>query len=408
MISLLELIKIWTYVALHSFGGPAGQIAVIHKKMVEEKKLISESQFLEALNFCMLLPGPEAQQLATYLGWKMRGTIGGLIAGGLFIIPGVLSILGLSYLYLFGHESVVVAGIFYGIKPAIIVIVMSALYKIAKKSLIRKSHFIIALFSLLALGWLNAPFPLVIATAAFIGIFQARINGVQSVPSQSAFPSTLKTLKTLLLWLCVWLVPLLLLAILSGPDSGFTQMGIFFSKMSLVTFGGAYAALSYISQQAVQIHEWLTPTQMLDGLGLAETTPGPLIIVVQFIGFMGAHQFAGIDSPYLAPFIGSMIASWMTFAPCFLWIFVGAPYVEFLSRIQSWKSALQSISAAVVGVIAQLSLWFMIQVIYPNNEWDYAAFIILLLSLGLQLKLKLQMTTILFICSIAGIVAVHL
>lgn len=286
-----ELIKVWSKVAAQSFGGPAGQIAVIHKLVVEEKKIINEEKFLRALNFCMLLPGPEAQQLATYMGWLMRGWFGGLVAGGLFILPGFLSILALSYLYVLYNDLSIVQGLFYGLKPAIIAIVLAALYGISQKALNSKFYWVIAGASFIALFFFNLPFPLVVISAGMLGA----LHGIRKIDDNSntkvARPSFKQLFKTMSVWVFIWMLPIVLIYLIWGANSNFHTLNLFFSKMSLVTFGGAYAALSYVAQQAVEIYHWLAPGEMLDGLALAETTPGPLIQVVQFVGFLLAPLF---------------------------------------------------------------------------------------------------------------------
>ncbi|CAN0083314.1 unnamed protein product, partial [Chrysoparadoxa australica] len=299
-----ELFKIWGYVAAHSFGGPAGQIAVIHKLVVEDKKLISEERFLHALNFCMLLPGPEAQQLATYMGFLMSRWKGGLIAGGLFILPGFLSILLLSYLYVLFNDLSIVQGLFYGIKPAIIAIVLSALYRISKKSLKSAFYWTLAALAFVALFFFNFPFPLVVIGSGVLGIIYGKFVSHHDIVEAHdlKLPKFSQTLKTLLIWLAVWFAPIVVTLLILGPKSTMHTLNLFFSKMSLVTFGGAYAALSYVAQKAVEVYGWLQGTEMLDGLALAETTPGPLIQVVQYVGFMGAYRFPGEMNPLFSAF----------------------------------------------------------------------------------------------------------
>lgn len=417
-ISTKEQFKLWSYVAAHSFGGPAGQIAVIHKLIVEDKKLISEERFLHALNFCMLLPGPEAQQLATYMGWLMNRWRGGLIAGGLFILPGFLSILLLSFLYVIYNDTLFVQGIFYGMKPAIIAIVVAALLRISKKSLKNNLHRSIAIAAFLALFFFNIPFPLVVVFAACVGIFLDTTEQVISSKTH-ALPSHWMTFRTLSLWLCVWISPALITLYFFGADSTFHQMNLFFSKMAMVTFGGAYAVLSYVAQMGVEVYGWVSPVEMLDGLAMAETTPGPLIQTVQFVGFMGAFRFPDVASPYMAAFIASVLTTWMTFAPCFLWIFTFAPYVESIREKKTFAKALRGISAAVVGVICNLSLWFMLKTLFKQTHqiqysildievpiWssiDLYATGICLIALVLQFRFKKSLFFILSVCLVLGI-----
>lgn len=425
-LSFKEQLKIWSYVALHSFGGPAGQIAVIHKKIVEEKKLISEERFLHALNFCMLLPGPEAQQLATYMGWLMNGQRGGLLAGGLFILPGFVSILLLSIFYVIFHDVSFVAGLFYGMKPAIIAIVIAALWRISHKALTRNFYWMIAVMAFISLFFLNVSFPFVVIGAAISGMIYGRFfsqHHLEELPEVTRPPFKL-TLKTLITWVCIWITPIIIVLFIFGKDSTFHQQNLFFSKMSMVTFGGAYAALSYVAQKAVEVYGWLLPGEMLDGLAMAETTPGPLIQTVQFVGFMGAHRFSDLSSPICSAIAASVLTTWMTFAPCFLWIFTFAPYVEFIRGQKIFSDALKAITAAVVGVIFNLSLWFVLQVLFKQSVkidsglWHfdypilssvdvYASGICLFASL-LQFVFKRGLLTILGTCTVLGILVQYL
>ncbi|MFP5385599.1 MAG: chromate efflux transporter [Bacteriovoracia bacterium] len=422
-VSLKDQFKVWGHVAAHSFGGPAGQIAVIHKLVVEEKKIVSEERFLHALNFCMLLPGPEAQQLATYMGWIMNKWRGGLIAGGLFVLPGFLSILLLSYLYVIFNDVPFVQGLFYGMKPAIIAIVTAALYRISKKSLKSPFYWGMATFAFISLFFFNLAFPLVVIMSGVIGVFYgkffARHELVTEMPEVKR-PPLKETLKTLTVWISVWVAPIILTAMIFGTESTFHIQNLFFSKMSMVTFGGAYAALSYIAQKAVEVYGWLIGTEMLDGLAMAETTPGPLIQVVQFVGFMGAWRFPDVPSPYLSAFIGSVLTTWMTFAPCFLWIFTFAPYVEFIRGQKVFSDALKAITASVVGVIFNLSLWFVLKALFMSSnevKWgildfeypiftsiDFFATGICMVALILQFKFKKGLFTILGTCTLLGII----
>ncbi len=423
MISTKEQWKIWSHVAAHSFGGPAGQIAVIHKLVVEDKKLISEERFLHALNFCMLLPGPEAQQLATYMGWLMNKWRGGLIAGGLFILPGFLSILALSYLYVIYNDVPFIQGLFYGMKPAIIAIVTSALYRISKKSLKNSFYWGMAIFAFISLFFFNISFPIVVVLSGLLGVIYGKvfahhelISDLGSLPR----PAFSQTLKTLFVWILVWIAPIILTLMIFGEDSTFHALNLFFSKMSMVTFGGAYAALSYVAQKTVEVYSWLQGSEMLDGLAMAETTPGPLIQTVQFVGFMGAYRFPDVSSPFLAAFIGSVLTTWMTFAPCFLWIFTFAPYVEFIRGQKVFTDALQAITASVVGVIFNLSVWFVLKALFFKSQEvnfgpldfeypvlttiDFFATGICLVALLLQFKFKQGLFTVLGTCTALGII----
>ncbi len=417
-----DFISLWIKVAANSFGGPAGQIAVIHELVVDKEKIISEERFLHALNFCMLLPGPEAQQLATYLGWVMRGWRGGLIAGGLFILPGFLSILTLSYIYVLYKDLSFVQALFYGIKPAIIAIVFGALIKISSRALTSSFYYFIALSSFAAIFFFSASFPLIVLVSALLGLvhgfFMVKENNNEE-PSEESI-SILGTFKTFFIWLSLWLLPLATLFFAWGKSSSFFQISLFFSKMSLVTFGGAYAALSYVAQQAVDIYGWLAGSEMLDGLAFAESTPGPLIQVVQFVGFMGAYRFPDGMNPYLSAFIGSVLTTWMTFIPCFLFIFTLAPYVEFLRGKKFLTMSLKAITASVVGVILNLSIWFAIESLFAETQEiqhsfldfsyplirsiDFYALSICLSALYLQFYLKKGLFTIIGVSVLLGLI----
>jgi chromate transporter len=389
--SLKEATRTWVRVALLSFGGPAGQIAVMHRILVEEKRWISEQRFLHALNYCMLLPGPEAQQLATYVGWLIHGTFGGLIAGGLFILPGIICIMALSYVYALWGQVPFVTALLFGLKAAVLAIVVEAVIRIGKRALKGRALIALAAAAFVGIFFFAIPFPLIILTAGLLGLMglvraspishgastTTSVSDEQSLfgdePVRSARPSMARTIRVAAVWLSLWLVPVTALLILLGPHDVFSQIAVFFSKMAMVTFGGAYAVLAYVAQQAVQHYGWLKPTEMLDGLGMAETTPGPLIMVLQFVGFTAAYRDPGVLSPLLAGTLGGLLATWVTFIPCFLWIFVGAPFIEHLRGISALNSALAAITAAVVGVILNLALWFAIHTIFavtiPVRVW---------------------------------------
>jgi len=388
--SFAEATRVWVRVALLSFGGPAGQIAVMHRILVEEKKWISEGRFLHALNYCMLLPGPEAQQLAIYIGWLLHRTAGGLVAGTLFVLPGFVAILILSVLYAGFKELTLVQAIFFGIKAAVLAIVVEAVIRIGKRALKNGTMVFLAAAAFVALFFLDVPFPLVIIGAGVIGYIGGRldperftvIQGHQSaagaVPAvdtlldselEHARPSPARAAMVLVIWLPLWLGPLAVIVWTLGSDSVFTVIGVFFSKMAVVTFGGAYAVLAYVAQEAVQHYRWLTASEMLDGLGMAETTPGPLIMVLQFVGFLAAFRSPGTLNPYVAGVFASALTTWVTFTPCFLWIFLGAPYVERLRGNQALSAALSAITAAVVGVILNLAVWFALHLAFGEvNE----------------------------------------
>ncbi|GJD31016.1 hypothetical protein PMNALOAF_2268 [Methylobacterium adhaesivum] len=386
-VTLREAIPVWARIASLSFGGPAGQIAVMHRILVDERRWISENRFLHALNFCTLLPGPEAQQLATYVGWLMHGTRGGIVAGGLFVLPGVIAIMALSWIYaLYGNVGVV-AGLFFGLKAAVLAIVAQAVLRIGRRALKSQAMIALAAASFVAIFLLDVPFPVIVLTAGAIGYVggkaglpQFRVGGghgasgkVDTGPYLLGDDELLRehatlgqTLSVLAVWAALWLVPVALVLALVGPASVYGLIAVFFSKMAMVTFGGAYAVLAYVAQQAVEHYGWLRPGEMLDGLGLAETTPGPLIMVTQFVGFMAAFRNPGGLPPLLAGTLGGLLTTWVTFAPCFLWIFVGAPYVERLRGNRPLAGALSAITAAVVGVILNLAVWFALHTIFAE------------------------------------------
>ncbi|WP_293411556.1 chromate efflux transporter [Phenylobacterium sp.] len=382
-VSFGEALRVWARVALLSFGGPAGQIAVMHRILVDEKRWIGERRFLHALNFCMLLPGPEAQQLATYLGWLMHRTAGGLAAGLLFILPGAVSILALSGLYVLYGDLPVVEALFFGLKAAVLVVVVQALIRLGGRTLRTGLARALAAAAFLAIYAFSAPFPLIVLAAALTGLLAARLDpGVggsahgaeasdaERVPGEGApdhaRPRLGWALRISAVLLVLWLAPVLALGLGLGWDHVFTQIAVFFSKLAVVTFGGAYAVLAYVAQAAVETHGWLSPGEMIDGLGLAETTPGPLIMVTQFVGFLAAFRGETGLPPLLAGVIGAALTTWVTFTPCFLWIFLGAPYVEALRRVRALSAALSAVSAAVVGVILNLALWFGARVLFSD------------------------------------------
>jgi chromate transporter len=387
-ISFSEAFRVWLRVALLSFGGPAGQIAVMHRILVEEKNWISESRFLHALNYCMLLPGPEAQQLATYIGWLLHRTAGGIMAGGLFILPGIIAIMGLSYVYAaFGNVGFIEA-LFFGLKAAVLAIVIQAVVRVGKRALRSRIMVALAAIAFIAIFFFNVPFPVIIMSAGVIGYLGAKSGrpefaGVEHGGGKNAAvvdsmlgddlpghvrPSISRALKVSAIWLLLWLVPVGALLIAFGEANVFSQIALFFSKMAMVTFGGAYAVLAYVAQQAVEHYHWLRPREMLDGLGMAETTPGPLIMVLQFVGFMAAYRDPGTLPPMLAATLGGLLATWVTFTPCFLWIFLGAPYIETLRGNKGLAGALTAITAAVVGVILNLSVWFALHTVFRETS----------------------------------------
>ena len=388
-VSFGDAFRVWLRVAALSFGGPAGQIAVMHRIIVDEKRWIGEHRFLHALNYCMLLPGPEAQQLAVYIGWLMHRTAGGLVAGLLFVLPGFLSILCLSYIYAAYGNVAIVAGLFFGLKAAVLAVVVQAVIRIGSRALRNNVMVAIAAVAFIAIFFLHMPFPLIVLAAGIAGFVGGRFglaafrtggghkagSGPVLSDAESALgegipvharPNLAWSLRMSAALLALWLAPLAVLYATFGADSVFTQIGLFFSKMAVVTFGGAYAVLAYVAQEAVQHFGWLKPGEMLDGLGMAETTPGPLIMVVQFVGFMGAYRDPGALNPMLAATLAAMLTTWVTFVPCFLWIFLGAPFIEKLRGNIALAGAMSAITAAVVGVILNLAIWFALHTLFAE------------------------------------------
>ncbi|MCU0793916.1 MAG: chromate efflux transporter, partial [Opitutaceae bacterium] len=383
-----EALRFWLKLGFISFGGPAGQIAIMHEELVERKRWIGENRFLHALNFCMLLPGPEATQLATYCGWLLHRTWGGIAAGVLFILPSALLLWMLSYVYVVHGQVGWLAAAFYGIKPAVAAIVAAAVIRMGRKALRRRVHWLLAALAFGALFFLKVPFPAVVGGALAVGFVGARLRPevwAESRPGQTGGAgapedrsdadlseagrgrtSLWRTSKVALVCLVLWWAPVLAAAWWQGWEGTPARLGVFFSQAAMVTFGGAYAVLPYVGQQAVDHHGWLTASQMLDGLGLAETTPGPLIMVVQFVGFLGGWSQPGGLSPLQAATLGAGITTWTTFVPCFLWIFVAAPYLERLRENALLSGALAAVTAAVVGVVLNLAVWFGAQVFHPR------------------------------------------
>jgi len=369
--SLAEATRIWARIGLLSFGGPAAQIALMHRILVDEKKWLTEALYLNALSFCMLLPGPEAMQLATYAGWRLHGTRGGLAAGLLFVLPGASVVLALSMIYAAFGRLPLVEALFFGIKAAVLVIVVEALLRISKRALKGLAHWAIAGVSFLAIFFLALPFPLIVLAAALLGFLRPGVASSDAGVTGPRPRLAARTLRVVALWLGIWFAPLALLAWVFGRGHVLTQLGWFFSKLAVVTFGGAYAVLAYMSQDVVVRYGWLQPGQMLDGLGLAETTPGPLILVTEFVGFIAAWQQSG-GQAWILGLLGAFVALWATFAPCFLWIFAGAPYIEWITRQPRLEGALKAITAAVVGVILNLAVWFALHVFFAKVtliEW---------------------------------------
>jgi chromate transporter len=382
-----EAVRVWAKIACLSFGGPAGQIALMHRVLVDEKRWIGEERFLHALNYCMLLPGPEAQQLATYIGWLLHRTKGGLVAGGLFVLPGLVAIMALSWVYVaFGNVGIV-AGLFFGLKAAVLAIVLEAVNRIGKRALRNRTMVAIAGAAFAAIFLFDVPFPAIILATGVVGYLGARAGlpafsgsgghgpstGTALADADSALgegvpdharPNVGWALRISVVFLALWLLPVAILVLAFGTGDVFADIAVFFSQMAVVTFGGAYAVLAYVAQQAVDHYGWLAPGEMLDGLGLAETTPGPLIMVTQFVGFLAASREPGSMNSYVAGTLGGLLTTWVTFVPCFLWIFLGAPFIERLRGNKALSGALAAITAAVVGVILNLAVWFGLHVLF--------------------------------------------
>ncbi|UVO51760.1 chromate efflux transporter [Sphingomonas sp. SUN019] len=383
-------VRVWLRIALLSFGGPAGQIAVMHRILVEEQRWIGEHRFLHALNYCMILPGPEAQQLATYIGWLMHRTWGGIIAGVLFVLPGVVSIMALSWIYVLYGRVGVVEGLFFGLKAAVLAVVLQAVTRIGKRALKNSVMRALALAAFVLIFVFGVPFPAIVLGAGLIGWLGARSGNTafkaggghgsaggaivddadtvlgEELPAHSR-PTRTETLRTALLWLALWLLPVAALLLMLGPNDIFSRIATFFSGLAMVTFGGAYAVLAYVAQQAVESYHWLTAREMLDGLGMAETTPGPLVMVLQFVAFLGAYRDPGMLNPLVAGTLGGLLATWVTFVPCFLWIFLGAPFIERLRGNAALAGALSAITAAVVGVVLNLAIWFAVHTLFRQT-----------------------------------------
>jgi chromate transporter len=388
-VSLRAAFWVWFRISLLSFGGPAGQIALMHRILVDEKRWIGEHRFLHALNYCMVLPGPEAQQLAIYIGWLMHKTRGGIVAGGLFILPGAVSIMTLSWIYVLYGQLGFVTALFFGLKCAVLAVVLQAVVRIASRALNTGVMRGLAAISFFLIFFCGVPFPIIILGAGLIGY----VAGRRGVPAFSiggghaqgkgatvadkntllgedlpahASPRIGQSVRHSLVWMVLWLTPVALLLIAFGGENVFSQIATFFSTMAVVTFGGAYAVLAYVAQQAVEHYHWLTAREMLDGLGMAETTPGPLIMVLQFVGFIAAFRHPGLLPPLLAGTLGGLLATWVTFTPCFLWIFLGAPFIERTRGNTAVTGALSAITAAVVGVVLNLAAWFAIHTIFSD------------------------------------------
>jgi len=378
-------VRAWFAISLQTFGGPAGQIAVMQRTLVDDKRWIGQRRFLHAMNYCMLLPGPEAQQLATYVGWLLHGTRGGLVAGGLFVLPGAVALLVLSAIYVAFGSTTLVMALFAGLAPAVLAIVAQAVIRVGKRALTSPALVAIAVVSFLALALFAVPFPVVVLAAGLFGwalhrwrpaaVPQgARKDAADDGPApvipddvlHAELPSPWRTSRVLLIGLLVWGLPVAAVALLTGAGSVFTEQGLFFSGAAVVTFGGAYAVLAYVAQQAVSVYGWLAPGEMVRGLALAETTPGPLIMVVQFVAFLGAYRDPGALDPWAAAVLASLLVTWVTFVPSFLFVLLGAPYMERLRGNRSLSAALSGITAAVVGVIANLGVYFAVHTLFAE------------------------------------------
>ncbi|WP_439522187.1 chromate efflux transporter [Marivita sp.] len=356
--SLASLFSVFLKIGLLSFGGPAAQIALMHRMLVDERDWLTEKQFLNALSFCMLLPGPEAMQLATYAGWRLHGVIGGLIAGVLFVVPGAAVIFVLALLYVTYGQMPLVSTLFLGVQAVAVVIVVEALLKVSRRALVGTGHWVIAGLAFAAIFFFAVPFPVIVIAAGLYGAIAASPTATDDMAAPVTVSAT-RSGATLAVGLVLWGAPILLVDAVFGSTI-LTELSLFFSKLAVVTFGGAYAVLAYMAQDVVIQYGWLTPTEMMDGLGLAETTPGPLILVTQFVGTLAAFR----DGGYALAVAGGMLTLWVTFVPCFLWIFVGAPYIDWISSQPRLNGALRAITAAVVGVILNLSLWFALHVLF--------------------------------------------
>ena len=437
VVPLREATRTWFLISLQTFGGPAGQIAVMQHKLVDEQRWIGQKRFLHALNYCMLLPGPEAQQLAIYIGWLLNGTLGGLIAGTLFVLPGVVALLALSALYVGAGSTAVVTGLFAGLAPAVIAIVVQAVHRVGRRALHHPALVVIAVTSFVALTAFKVPFPLVILVAGLLGWLLGLVvpglatsgshagaaDGPEPLVSDDALhqeqPSLRRSSMVLSLGLVLWFSPIAAAAIVFSRDSVFVDQGLFFSGAAVVTFGGAYAVLSYVAHQAVSVYGWLNAGEMVRGLALAESTPGPLIMVVQFVAFVGAYRNPGALDPWVAAVLASLLVTWVTFVPCFLFIFLGAPYVERLRHNQHLNAALTGITAAVVGVIANLAVYFALHTLFDHSRrvswglvhldvpvlasWDPVAFVVTAVALALIFWRRWSTLRTLGACALLGL-----
>ena len=411
--TLAQAVRVWLRIGLLSFGGPAAQIALMHREVVDGKRWLSERQFLNALSFCMLLPGPEAMQLATYVGWRLHGTRGGLAAGLLFVLPGALVIFLLALMYVLYGDLPLVNALFLGVKAAVIIIVIEALLRVARRALLLPEHWLVAALAFVAIFFLALPFPLIIGLAALFGFVRSSRDSVDQ-SSVRVMVSPRASLLTAMTWLLIWALPML--ALVALDEQGLLlHIGVFFSKLAVVTFGGAYAVLAYLGQDVVVQFGWLSAGEMMDGLGLAETTPGPLILVNEFVGFIAAFRQGG----FYYGLLGALVTLWVTFTPCFLWIFVGAPYIDWIGSQARLRGALTAITAAVVGVILNLSIWFALHVFFgevsmqhygPLVVWwpqleslDWRVILLAMICALLLLRLHWGISRVLLLASLGGV-----
>jgi chromate transporter len=421
-----EALFFWLKLGFISFGGPTGQIAIMQAELVEKRRWISHARFLHALNFCMLLPGPEAQQLATYIGWLLHRTWGGVVAGALFVLPSMFILWGLSYVYMAYGNVPWLAAIFYGLKPAVMAIVAYALIRIGSKVLRNPTMWALAMAAFVSIFFFKVPFPIIVIAAAVIGFVggtywkkqfhvlsghsakasdKSVLDDDSEVP-EHAKPNWAKAIRVTVTCLLLWWLPVVLLGLWTGWNSIFTREGVFFSKAAVVTFGGAYAVLPYVAQHSVETHHWISAGQMLDGLGLAETTPGPLIMVTQFVGFVGAWQHPEGFSPALAATIGAFITTWTTFLPCFLWTFLGAPHIEQVRGNARMTTSLSAVTAAVVGVVLNLAVWFAMHVLWPaGGGFDWFALAIAGVAFVGLLRWKWNVIPVVSGAALAGLIS---
>jgi len=436
-VTFRQAVRVWAYIGFNSFGGPSGQIAVMHRELIDQRRWVSERRFVHALNYCMVLPGPEAQQLATYIGWLMHGVRGGVTAGGLFILPGFVAMMALSIIYAVWGSVTAVSGLLAGLQAAVIIIVIQAFVRISRRILTTVVLRAVAALSFIAIFVFGIPFPIIIIVAGLLGYFLARTGRApQEAARAEDEPQALlrddvtierahhrSAMKAAICFAVLWAVPVVLLVLVLGTDSVFTQEALFFSKAAVVTFGGAYAVLGYVAQQAVDHYGWITTADMATGLGLAETTPGPLIMVVQFVGFLGAYDNPGSLPPLVAGMLGAIVTVWVTFIPCFLFIFLGAPYAERLRENAHLSHALTYISAAVAGVILNLAVWFALNTMFTEStpeSWgpikvslpvlssvDGAAIAIALVAAVLVFRFKMSTLRVLAVCSALGLLSAY-